>query len=721
MISLLLTAAAALAPAALPAATAVVPGQPLADQEAMHLGISLRLADETGVKQLIADQSNPDSPLFHQWLTPEQFGARFGLATSHYAEYVDWVSQAGFRVTPYPNRLFLEATGTVASVRRLLGVQPVWAVQSNGHVFRTYVGAPRVPEGLAADIVTMVGLDTRVLFHHYITTGQAGPAFGANGLRAFYDAAGLVSGNGGKGLQTVVIGTYDPSGLPSTGDINYYYQNVSHATATYNPVSIPNPNNDVDPQAGGDQEYELDVEMQSVGVPNADSINLLVSPSSEVFATGVQWAVNNYPKATVVSISLGLCEQGAQQNGGVTTMEQTVQQGLAEGQTWFAASGDNGADDCQPSSGAAAVDFPADLPEIVAMGGSMLTGSGSFDTSGNWQGGWASEDAWNEGQGAGGGGQSTLFKTPSYQSGISNASILNGTRGVPDLALTAAMARPGVGVDTDGTAGDIEPVGGTSVASPLAAGFFALLGAQCGGKGLGDIHQALYQLGEAQASAGSGPFHDITSGNNTMGSVTGFSAGPGYDLVTGWGTLDVARLAQVWPGCGASTTGGTTGGTTGSTTGSSAGSTTGSSTGGTTASTTGTITGSTTGSATGSSSGSATGSTTGSVTGGSGSGSGSGGRTGSGTSAGSSSGTLTGGGGSGGSGPGSSSVGSGQSPSGGESISGSGAGPLTSNAKPIPTSSGGGCSTGLGGTDLLALGLALAALMGRRRATPSRG
>jgi MYXO-CTERM domain-containing protein len=133
--------------------------------------------------------------------------------------------------------------------------------------------------------------------------------------------------------------------------------------------------------------------------------------------------------------------------------------------------------------------------------------------------------------------------------------------------------------------------GGTSAASPLAAGMFALLAGEVGCS-QGDVHAEIYALGTAQQKGGPKVFNDITSGSNDYVdpnsgiTIQGFSAGAGYDLATGWGSVDLAALVSNWPKCNAtSTTSGTStgaGASSSSTGSSSGGSSTGSSTGGTT-------------------------------------------------------------------------------------------------------------------------------------------
>jgi hypothetical protein len=140
-----------------------------------------------------------------------------------------------------------------------------------------------------------------------------------------------------------------------------------------------------------------------------------------------------------------------------------------------------------------------------------------------------------------------FMPAPTYQAGLGFAS-----RGVPDLALLAGL--PGVGTCSE-LPGQIDPVEGTSVASPLSAGFLALISSRLGCH-TGDPHVALYALGFAEQDGGPAVFNQITSGNNGYGGVPGYDAGPGYNLATGWGSLNVAVMAGAWPGCPVETDGG---------------------------------------------------------------------------------------------------------------------------------------------------------------------
>jgi hypothetical protein len=199
--------------------------------------------------------------------------------------------------------------------------------------------------------------------------------------------------------------------------------------------------------------------------------------------------------------------------------EQIFQQMAAQGQTFFAACGDSDAY-------TGPFPFPDDSPNITLVGGTTLTTSGPG-------GPWASETVWNWGNGEGtGGGISTYYTIPSWQTNISMTANKGSTtmRNVPDVALTA----DNVYVRADGIG---QPVGGTSCASPLWAGFTALVNQRAvmsGRPTVGFINPALDTIGSGQAYTTC--FHDITTGNNTSPySPTKFYAVTGYDLCTGWG------------------------------------------------------------------------------------------------------------------------------------------------------------------------------------------
>ncbi|HWC58245.1 MAG TPA: hypothetical protein VHC44_01025, partial [Verrucomicrobiae bacterium] len=217
---------------------------------------------------------------------------------------------------------------------------------------------------------------------------------------------------------------------------------------------------------------------------------------------------------------------------------QIFQQFAAQGQSFFQASGDFGAF-------ASAIDEPADDPYVTVVGGTSLTTS---TTTGDWK----SEVVWlsppsNDGLGdvtplqASGGGISTAYAIPSWQQGISMTANQGSTtmRNVPDVALVADSITVFWGNDSDLGFSFPFPEGGTSLATPLWAGFMALVNQQAAENGqppIGFVNPALYAIGKSTNYLSS--FHDITVGSNTnSSSPTKYQAATGYDLCTGWGTI----------------------------------------------------------------------------------------------------------------------------------------------------------------------------------------
>jgi hypothetical protein len=271
-------------------------------------------------------------------------------------------------------------------------------------------------------------------------------------------------------------------------------------------------------------------------------------------------------KVLTTSFSCG----GEDQCGGslISSMHSIFNSMAGQGWTLMSASGDQGATaDCSKTTGTTSVSYPASDPDFVGVGGTTLQ-------SGGLGGAFGSEVAWTGGTGAGScapptnaggstGGCSAVFGVPGYQSGS------NGTcgtqRGVPDISLNANVSQNMY------YNGGLFGVGGTSIASPMVAGFFAQEGAylvyldsvtgnNCGsehldceqidgGMGIGNYY--LYSFGTNPSSPSSPPhypFYDITSGCNSnditaLLSLTFYCAGPGYDLVTGWGTANMLQLA----------------------------------------------------------------------------------------------------------------------------------------------------------------------------------
>ncbi len=217
---------------------------------------------------------------------------------------------------------------------------------------------------------------------------------------------------------------------------------------------------------------------------------------------------------------------------------------LAHHVTVLASSGDTGATNYELDGTTLypyrAVGWPASDPLVTAVGGTQL----NLDQAGKRL---SPDVVWNDGYGAGSGGVSAIFPRPLYQIGVTK--VVGSKRGLPDISMSAAVNGGAwvymsfAGIESPGVS---DPgwyiFGGTSEASPIFSGVVALAD-QYAHHRLGLINPALYTLGALNhvGVPGTG-IVDVTSGNNTFGGVTGYDATPGYDLASGWGTIDAAKF-----------------------------------------------------------------------------------------------------------------------------------------------------------------------------------
>ncbi len=144
--------------------TAPIPA-PIPDETPVHLGVSLLLGDEAGLDALLARQQDPSSADYHRWLTPEEFGERFGQPAEVYERAAGWLEGAGMMVTRFPNRIFLEAQGSAAQANALLSLR-LWTVDARGPAVHVPDQPPTLPASLSDLVLHVSGLDTRGHFKH---------------------------------------------------------------------------------------------------------------------------------------------------------------------------------------------------------------------------------------------------------------------------------------------------------------------------------------------------------------------------------------------------------------------------------------------------------------------------------------------------------------------------------------------------------------------------
>lgn len=285
-------------------------------------------------------------------------------------------------------------------------------------------------------------------------------------------------------------------------------------------------------QATWSLETSLDVEYAHAMAPGANIVLVVGSTSSgSAIHSAEAAAIKLYPGA-IISQSFGIPEYLVQANRAqIMQAHDNYVAATAAGITLLASAGDTGATNADPANVTNA-NYPASDPLVTSVGG---TEGNPYFSGLLVNGGYGGEQVWNEPQfgAATGGAVSGLFLAPTYQSSLGSQ-----FRTVPDVAYNAGLNGGVLVLDT--TIGGYHRVGGTSCGAPQWAAIFALAN-QKAGHPLGFLNPAIYKL--AQSAAYANDFHDITMGDNKLlETQNGFSAGPGYDLTTGWGTPNVSNL-----------------------------------------------------------------------------------------------------------------------------------------------------------------------------------
>jgi subtilase family serine protease len=517
----------------------------------LQLSISLNLQNRDALTALIAAQNDPTSAFYHHFLSPQQFTAEFSPTQTTVDGVVSYLQGQGIQVKSVaPNNLLVDASGSVANVEQAFGVT-LNDYSVNGRTVYAPASDPTVPDALGSAILDIGGLDNVAKYHHSSLTQAAEPATGPGGgftpteLRTAYDENSLISAGGTGTGQTTAI--FELDGY-KTSDVAEYLSNYGLGTAKYSNVLVDGATNTA---GAGAIEVELDMEVVSAIAPSATQ-KIYIGPNSDSGVTDTYNKIVTDDLAKVTSTSWGECES-ASGNAALSALDNIFAEGAAQGQAFFAASGDSGAYDCGGSSKTLAVDSPADDPNVVGAGGTTLTvGSG---------GTYGSEAAWgnsSESEG-GGGGISTYFTRPSYQTGTN---LTNTHREVPDVSADADPAS-GYSIYCTVTAAECSAssgwteVGGTSAAAPLWAATATDVNSYLTAQSkpvLGSASASLYTLYNTTQTHSA--YHDVTTGNNLY-----YSATTGYDNATGIGTPDAWNIAQDLAGTSTGGGGGGGGGT----------------------------------------------------------------------------------------------------------------------------------------------------------------
>jgi pseudomonalisin len=539
-------------------AGAVAPDFPM---EHMLLNLLPDAAQQDALNQFVDAQYNHESPYYHQWLTPEQYGERFGISDADTAQIVNWLQGHGMEVEEVTaGRRSIIFSGTAAQVQAAFHTQ-IHVYKIGDEVHHANVKDPEIPAALVQVVGGVVSLHD---FHSEPMHGlvrKPSPEFSSGG--AYYLAPG--------DFATIYdLGPLYQQGISGSGQSVAIVarSNIKLADARQFRTFFGLPANDpqiivngADPgiwNSNEETEADLDVEWSGAIGRNA-TIKFVVSKStnsSDGVDLSAQYIVN-HNLAAVMSTSFGLCEAalGSSGNGFLNSL---WQQAAAEGITVFVSSGDSGAAGCDSASASTAthgraVNGLCSTPYSVCVGGTELNDVSNptlYWAASNSAGTQASalsyipEVAWDAsgpgyGLWASGGGASTVYAKPSWQTGTGVPA--DGKRDVPDVALTSA-GHDGYIIYQNG---GLYVVGGTSAASPSFAGVMALVVQNTAAR-QGNANLAFYSLAAKQRAGGAAVFHDITIGNNSVPGQPGFNATVGYDEATGLGSIDGSVLVNHW-------------------------------------------------------------------------------------------------------------------------------------------------------------------------------
>jgi hypothetical protein len=450
---------AAGAGAAAPTGTRVVAPKPLIPHGAKELGavsptatvsgaVVLRPRDPAGLTRFITQVTDKHSQLFHHYLAPDSFAARFGPTPSTIAAVTSQLQASGLTVTNVArDGLIVDFQAPASRVETAFRTGLQRYRLANGSVGHARTAPVRVPATIAKYVTSVVGLDTTVrlrpsgvlrapksargthvaakttTFTH--PAGSPTPCADATGaaesfggltddqIANAYGAFGLYgAGDTGAG-QHIAVYELEPFAMSDLQTFDTCYFGATRAAAMLDRVAV-RPVDGGQTAGPGSGEAVLDVQDVSAFAPGAN-IDVYEAPNNTFGSLDEYAKIVNDDADQIVTTSWGLCEQAVQQGSpGIQQAENLIfQQAAAQGQTVFSAAGDEGSDACNafettsPVSPVLSVDDPSSQPYVVAAGGTTIDNATQP----------ASERVWNDGAawGAGGGGISESWPMPTWQ------------------------------------------------------------------------------------------------------------------------------------------------------------------------------------------------------------------------------------------------------------------------------------------------------------------
>ncbi len=528
----------------------------LSPSSPLDVVVGLAPSHPSGLAAYVAAQQIPGSSAYHAFLTPTEIADRYGPDPAAVGTVRQYFSDYGLRTSTLPGGFLLEVQGSSAGVGSAFGTTFEQYRDASGRLFVSHPTVATLPARLT--VTGAYGLGDASPFQTFVRPDATAPVTAAPSVICSPGPAGLLSpcqvqtayssstlisgGTNGSGERIGIVDAYD-GGEPQsqlTSDLGAFAGqfglrpgNLSYA------YPVPTAQRDLNISGlntGWGLEEALDLEWARASAPGASIVMAFSPDPGPGLLYAVNWLVATHA-VDVISMSWGEPLTGvynaysqpcasacnASTDGTYAILDPVFEAAAAEGISLFAATGDCGALD---GTSGVAVNYPAADPFVTAVGGTVLhtASDGAYLAEYGWNGtasGAAAPGCQN--QGGSGGGFSDLPR-PWWQLGLPTAP---GGRATPDVALVAAT--PVVVVIGGAVGGAL----GTSIGTPIWAGIAALAD-QAAGHALGLLNPGLYAI--YRGSNYSLDFHDILLGNN------GYSAGPGWDPVTGLGTPIVSDL-----------------------------------------------------------------------------------------------------------------------------------------------------------------------------------
>jgi subtilase family serine protease len=542
----------------------------------LRLTVALEPTDPEALESLATAVSTPGSPEYGEYLDVPEFAGRFGATPAQIETVAAALRADGLEVgAAAADRLTLPVTGSAEQVERAFATSLSEVRLPGGRTAYANQTPPTLRAAVAPFVQGVVGLDDLALPRPQVAKPPASATAGA-ALPAAATAAPQVATGGPQpcleaqdlhflgGLTAdEVAAAYQFSGLYGSGDQGagqtialielqgYAPNDISAYQACYGTnVPVVPVNVDGGPTLSLDDiEPALDIE-QVIGLAPQASVLVYQAPNTSTSEADVIGAIVSEDRAKVISSSWAICEQFS--DPALLNLENSLlQEAAVQGQSFFASSGDTGAQGClraDEEEESLAVQDPSSQPFATGVGGtSLLAGVPPTET------------VWNDGSpeaGATGGGTSIGWPMPSYQLTAPASLGVVGSSSHLCAPTTYCREVPDVSADADPNTGYIihadgewEIIAGTSAAAPLWAALTALTNADssCRGRTIGFANPALYSIA---ATAYSANFHDITAASPFSGLATNNVLGagpypvtPGYDMTTGLGTPIAPTLA----------------------------------------------------------------------------------------------------------------------------------------------------------------------------------